>query len=187
MATQRGFTWRYKPRVNVLKTPIGVSLPIRQEEYSSTPKPVVHACQGIWDTGATGSLITNNIVQALGLQPINVVEIHTPKGKTWANVYLVNVILPDSILVQGVKVTEGSLPNGDDILIGMDIIGLGDFAVTNVNNQTTLSFRIPSHSEIDFVPEMKEHNIRQNGNRQARRKLEKGTGTQNPLRKGFRN
>ena len=33
----------------------------------------------------------------------------------------------------------------------MDIISHGDFAVTNQNNKTTFSFRLPSTEDIDFV------------------------------------
>jgi hypothetical protein len=39
-----------------------------------------------------------------------------------------------------------------DILIGMDIITLGDFAITNANHRTVVSFRIPPDTKhIDFV------------------------------------
>ncbi len=40
---------------------------------------------------------------------------------------------------------------GIDLLIGMDIIGLGDFAVTNLNGVTQFTFRLPSVESIDFV------------------------------------
>ncbi len=40
---------------------------------------------------------------------------------------------------------------GADVLIGMDIIGAGDFAVTNLNGKTTFSYRYPSMERIDFV------------------------------------
>ena len=36
------------------------------------------------------------------------------------------------------------------VLIGMDIINLGDFAVTNKNGRTAFSFRTPSIEYIDF-------------------------------------
>ena len=36
------------------------------------------------------------------------------------------------------------------MLIGMDIITLGDFAITNLNGQTVMSFRLPSSGRIDF-------------------------------------
>ena len=35
----------------------------------------------------------------------------------------------------------------------MDIITRGDFAISNVNGETTFSFRLPSIRTIDFVKE----------------------------------
>ena len=40
---------------------------------------------------------------------------------------------------------------GCDILIGMDVIGKGDFAVCNVWGNTTFSFRVPSVGVVDFT------------------------------------
>ena len=37
-----------------------------------------------------------------------------------------------------------------DAIFGMDIISLGDFAITNQNGQTTFSFRVPSSQTIEF-------------------------------------
>jgi hypothetical protein len=50
---------------------------------------------------------------------------------------------------QEIKVIVANLP-GCDILIGMDIIGMGDFAVSNYNGRIVFSFRVPSMAEIDF-------------------------------------
>jgi len=36
-------------------------------------------------------------------------------------------------------------------LIGMDVITLGDFSITNHNGITCMSFRVPSSHEIDYV------------------------------------
>ena len=41
------------------------------------------------------------------------------------------------------------------MLIGMDIINLGDFAITNKNGNTKFTFEIPSSRDIDFVKENK--------------------------------
>ena len=43
---------------------------------------------------------------------------------------------------------------GVDVIIGMDVIGAGDFAVTHQNGKTTFSFCCPSRKEIDFVNEV---------------------------------
>ena len=45
--------------------------------------------------------------------------------------------------------------SGGDVLIGMDIISQGDFAVTNHGGITKFSFRMPSVTHIDFVEEFK--------------------------------
>ena len=50
-------------------------------------------------------------------------------------------------------------PQGADILIGMDIIGVGDFAVTNRDGKTKFSFRLPSRADIDFVVEDKKSDL----------------------------
>lgn len=47
-------------------------------------------------------------------------------------------------------VTKANLEADTGVLIGMDLITLGDFAVTNKNGQTCFSFRYPSSEWIDF-------------------------------------
>ena len=37
------------------------------------------------------------------------------------------------------------------MLIGMDVINAGDFAITNKDGKTVFSFRIPSMERIDFT------------------------------------
>jgi hypothetical protein len=48
------------------------------------------------------------------------------------------------------------MDNGEfELIIGMDIITLGDFAISNKDNKTTVSFRIPPRDEpIDFLKEV---------------------------------
>lgn len=126
--------------------------------------------RGLWDTGATGSVISKRIVDELRL---------IPTGKTLAtgvhstievNTYIVNVALPNGVLVQDVRVTESPLFNNFDVLIGMNIIALGDFAFTNKNRESWFSFRIPSVERLDFVPNSRNHNLKADGlNRQQRR------------------
>lgn len=47
-----------------------------------------------------------------------------------------------------------------DMLIGMDVISKGDFAVTNVGGITTFSFRIPSQETIDYVQQDNQANAK---------------------------
>jgi len=107
----------------------------------------------------------------LDLKPIGLVEVHHAAGKSVANKYLVNIILPNNVVIQSVAVTEGALIEMD-MLIGMDIITLGDFAVTNKDNKTTMSFRVPSCKELDVVPESDQYNfVMKNGSRKDRERL----------------
>jgi hypothetical protein len=84
--------------------------------------------------------------------PVSRTQVHGVNGASVQNVYLVSITLPNNVTIISVRVTECNGLNGPyDVLIGMDIIGFSDFAVTNSNNQTVMSFRIPSISRIDFV------------------------------------
>lgn len=109
---------------------------------------------GLWDTGATNTVINKLVVDELKLKPIGVTEVYTAQGKHLANTFLVEMFFPESKLqFRGVRVTLGELKNCD-VLIGMDIISCGDFAVTNKKGITTMSFRVPSMRTIDFVKQI---------------------------------
>ncbi len=127
------FTIAYSGRVNVLITDIKVSHPILS---NTNPETIpIYPSKAIWDTGATGSVITKKAAQALKLFPISRMQIHGVNGTSIQNVYLVSITLPNNVTISPVRVTECDSLNGPfDVLIGMDIIGDGDFAVTNSNN-----------------------------------------------------
>jgi len=71
--------------------------------------------------------------------------------------YLINVYLPNNVAIVGVRAAEGRIAEAD-VLLGMDIIAGGDFAVTNANGETHWTFRYPSNESIDFVEEINEYN-----------------------------
>ena len=173
------FTTRYSTRARVLFNKVNVCLPTTPEE--SQPQNLnFRDYIAIWDTGATHSAITRKVVDDLNLQPTGVRETRHAGGKSSNNTYLVNIALPNRVIVPHVRVTEVQLIPDDNVsdnkqpqlLIGMDIISLGDFAVTNANGKTTFSFRVPSVQEIDFIPDTQEHNIMEGGNREQRRILQ---------------
>ena len=81
--------------------------------------------------------------------------IHLTKSELLhVDTFLVNIQLPNEVMVIGVPAMKGVL-NETDALIGMNIINQGDFAVTNLNGRTKFSFRYPSLVDIDFVEEEK--------------------------------
>jgi hypothetical protein len=107
----------------------------------------------IWDTGATSTVITHNVVTACGLKPIGMAITQTANGARNSEVYFVNIGLPNGVGFPMVRVTKGDIGPGADVLVGMDIIGTGDFAITNKDGHTVFSFRYPSIARIDFVEE----------------------------------
>lgn len=177
--TRRAFTIDYKGLMRVLLSEVYICSPITQEADGHLS--ALHNNKkyiAIWDTGATHSAITKKVANDLQLRPTGVREVRHAQGKSMTNTYLVGMVLPDHVIVQQVLVTEVDLiPDDNDdeeakhpqILIGMDIITIGDFAVTNANNETVLSFRVPSIEKIDFIPDSKEHNVMSGGNRKQRR------------------
>ena len=96
------------------------------------------------------SVITKEVVNECGLKPIGMVQVHHANGVATQPVYIVNISLPNKVEFYHVRVTEGTL-KGCDVLVGMDIICAGDFAVTNKDGKTTFSYRYPSIERIDFV------------------------------------
>lgn len=147
------FTSRYSGMVNVLKTQAHVSPPVNPNNLPNLKDPQDCGAKeftAIWDTGATNSVITQAVVDQCGLMPIGIAQVHTAGGDTLTEVYLITLFLPNKVFITQLRVSRGQV-TGADILIGMDIIGRGDFVVTNFNGKTTLSFRMPSISEMDFI------------------------------------
>jgi len=114
--------------------------------------------QGIWDTGATGSVITKATATDLGLQSYGKRKVRGVHGLKDVDEYFVNITLNNKNITLNTRVTECSELSADGsigLLIGMNVITTGDFAVTNYQGDTTMSFRVPSMENIDFLAEMK--------------------------------
>lgn len=117
--------------------------------------PNFYDCEGLWDTGATGSVITQKVVDELRLSPHSQTITHGVHGPNQTPVYLVTILLPDNVGLADMEVTLGEL-GGFDMLLGMDVIRHGDFVITNAGGKTVWSFRVPPVEPINFVEEIKE-------------------------------
>ena len=69
--------------------------------------PVV--CTAIWDTGAACSVVSSEVVRQLNLSALGKKPVHTANGMYLANVYSVDVMLPNKLVVSGVAVTDSDL------------------------------------------------------------------------------
>ena len=86
----------------------------------------------------------------------------TAAGPIECETFLVDVGLPNQVTVQGVEVSNPEIDGADfDVLIGMDILNLGDFAISNFEGKTTFTFRIPSIKRTDYVDEIEKLKIKQ--------------------------
>lgn len=137
-----------------IKTPVVVKNLITGEELVT---------YGVWDTGATCSVITSEAAKKLTLATVSMMEVSGVHGKEIVPVYDVQLTLNNQNISLRVRVTEGKAVSfsqeGDaDILIGMDIITRGDFCISNFNGQTVMTFRIPSLTTIDYCAEVDIHN-----------------------------
>jgi hypothetical protein len=118
------------------------------------PQPQGRKYQALYDTGATHSSISPKVVAELGLASVGAQKVGVGGGELTTTAHLVNIGLPNKVIFPMMRVAKIAVQGGVDALIGMDILGVGDFAVTHHNGRTTFSFCCPSRKEIDFVAEV---------------------------------
>jgi len=146
------FTENYNKIEDVIKTECSVCEAYNPDISKGVP-PTINTYIGLWDTGATGSVITKKVIDELNLKPTGGVYVRNTSGVRFESTYKINILLPSNAGVSFLDATEGLL--GDfDVLIGMDIISKGDFAISNSNGKTIFTFQIPSTHKTDFVQEL---------------------------------
>ena len=135
----------------MLKSPVRLFEPFDPYAIPIEDHPESHKYEAIWDTGATNSVVSKRVIRECGLRPIGRTKVRGVDGESTSSIYMVNIMLTNGVGFPFLKVTEGDF--GGDVLIGMDLIGHGDFAVSNYNGKTTMTFRTPSAKKIDFYKE----------------------------------
>jgi predicted aspartyl protease len=150
MNPPKALTYDYSGLATMLETRCSVSAysPVCPNNTNQPSK-----FNALWDTGAMASVISTNVVNLLGLKPIGKTRIFHANGESIVYTYLVNIYFQNGIEFQSLLVTGGLLSD-TDVLIGMDIISKGDFAVSAFDGDTKMSFQVPSTHEIDFVQEI---------------------------------
>jgi hypothetical protein len=107
-------------------------------------------CVALWDTGATSTVISSSVITALRLPTLGKVNVWGVGGPSRTTLHVIDLWLPNLIIIPKLQVTMGFLGNDIDVLIGMDVIGKGDFAVSNYNGKTAFTYRIPSLEFTDY-------------------------------------
>lgn len=144
------FTLSFNGRSQRLISPIMISSAYK---FANPPNPIPPQTQAnaLWDTGASCSFITKRLADKLGLISVSVGQVNHAGGTDTSNKYIVNLVLPNQVQFEGLFVNECKMDDAIDLIIGMEVITLGDFALTNVGGKTLFSFRIPSKESVDFV------------------------------------
>ncbi|MHC6204130.1 retropepsin-like aspartic protease [Breznakiellaceae bacterium SP9] len=138
----QAFTIRENDKIESIITPVTVQQSIAFCQYFNIQTKQIEAC-AMWDTGANGSCISRGLAQKLNLKSIEIRKVEGIHGIKKSNVYITDSMLPNKLTVANVRVTE-YLDNDDfDIIIGMDIITLGDFSLSNDKGKSVFSFRLP--------------------------------------------
>ena len=99
--------------------------------------------RALWDTGAMLSAVTPEVARMLSLVPFNRVKVNGINNISMADVAKVSIKLPNLVEVKNTNVTVCNLVKDVDLLIGMDIIQLGDFSISNGAGKTLFTFAMP--------------------------------------------
>lgn len=95
-----------------------------------------------WDTGASQTCISKELIQRMNLKPVGVGNVTTTIGERQTKAYIINLVINKEVKISDLLVIEADIgEQGIDILIGMDVISLGDFAVSNYEKQTYFFFQ----------------------------------------------
>lgn len=144
-------TRRFEEKVDSIVTESYVYAPVDLSSCKDVKR--VKVVRSLWDTGASVTLISARVAKVLGLTSIGKSGVSGyNEGIDVKDTYCVHVGLPTGDIVTNVMAMEFD-SDEYDVVIGMDVIGKGDLAVTNLDDKTTFTFRIPSEEEIDFSKE----------------------------------
>lgn len=109
--------------------------------------------KALWDTGADRSMISHDLAASMGLIPFRHVNSHSTNGISKKPMYQIAIMLPNGAGLPKLPVVEGDF-DGHDIIIGMDIITLHDFALTH-NKEGEVIFSIvfpPINHPLGYKP-----------------------------------
>lgn len=114
----------------------------------------------LWDTGSSTSCISNKLAHDLALQKIGMVKVRNFGGTHDARKFKIDLNINNQVNIEDMDVIEFIKEDAPfDIILGMDLICIGDMCISNANKQTLFSFRVPSSEKpIDFVQEIKVKN-----------------------------
>jgi Aspartyl protease. len=115
--------------------------------YENNKIPV----KALWDTGSSDSVISSDLAKRLGLHSVGKAKINSSGSTYQSGLYEVVLLLDEKETINLHVMESHQLDkSGIDMLIGLDVICLGDFALSTYDGTICLSFRMPSKGLINF-------------------------------------
>jgi len=157
----QAFKIEYVGLMSTLITPV-VIIPelnvndIRLNDVLSNPQRLGLQFNALWDTGAHRSCIKPEIAQKLGINNniISYANVTGVNSETQTKpIYKIGyLVLSNRVILPGFHFIESNIASTADILIGMDLILLGDLSISNGREKTVFCFSMPPHDNvIDLV------------------------------------
>ena len=143
----RSFRKDYGRLEKILLTPIDV-FPVASSDENMSKTPV--RLKALWDTGATLTVIKPKLRDTLKLRMVRSDSSATLMGLGGvfnADYTVMTLRLRNNFEINWCPVYVVDYTVDVDIIIGMDIIGMGDFVFSNTDKKTLFSFIMPSLPE----------------------------------------
>lgn len=158
------FTTKYQGIVRELRNDVSIISKYTDSSKNAPPKN----WRGLWDTGASITCVHRRVRDYMHLTPMGTSEISTANGVIEVDTHIVDIVLPNRVIVKDLLITSAEIGDDVDVLLGMDIICLGGFSVTNLK-ETYHSLIIPSGNHIDYVQKIKTMNQVHKGHRRKKK------------------
>jgi hypothetical protein len=101
-------------------------------------------CDALWDTGASMSFIGPDLVSLMDLQQAGLVDTTDFDGKVERfPAYYIALVAKGSFGFSRIRVGFQPKKHPYDLVIGMDVIQIGDFCLDNSSGKTKLTFKYP--------------------------------------------
>ena len=136
---------KYSGIVRELKTPATIFVSGRFGDRLAMPIVV----SALWDTGAYSSVVSQRVVDSLGLVEVARNRACGVNGWYESPIYVIDLQLPNGVKITGLPVSLGSMVVAD-MLIGMDVISSGDLLLMNYG-VTKFAIRTPTEGDTPFT------------------------------------
>jgi predicted aspartyl protease len=112
---------------------------VLRKDHQNIPTPIPSLA--MIDTGATGTVVREDIVSQLNLNPVGLTLINTPSStNVQCYEYLMRILFPNNVIVETVVIAAPLKGQHIQCLIGRDVLRHGVLIYTGYIDTFTLSF-----------------------------------------------